>query len=237
MSRNQQRKECHRNLHKFARKIFSDDSHTSVQPTFSKQEAQSFFTNTYSATPKSFAHPSWMPKPPPPTVLMVTSEFTEEEVTFIITKSNSASTPSPVDQIPYVVLKKCPSLMPALLHIFNTCWAVQRVPEAWKVGVIRLLGKKKAEDDPSKPTNFRPIALTSCIGKVFTSLVKQRWMSYMVGNNYLNTAVQKAFVGWSTRMHRTPLEAPVHPQRSPQKAQVPLRLLARPGKCFWQCPP
>ena len=53
---------------------------------------------------------------------------------------------------------------------------------------------KKAEDDPSKPTNVRPIALTSCNWKVFTSLVKQRWMSYMVGNNYLNTAVHKAFV-------------------------------------------
>ena len=193
-SKNQQRKECYRNLHKFARKILDDDNYTSVQPSFSKPEAQSFFTDVYSTTPKSFTRPLWMPEPPLPTVPMVTSEFTEEEVRHIILKSKSASTPSPADQVPYVVLKKCPSLIPALLHIFNSCWGLQRVPEAWKVGVIRLLGKKKAEDDPSKPNNFRPIALTSCIGKVFTSLLKQRWMSYMVGYNYLNTAVQKAFV-------------------------------------------
>ena len=193
-SKKQQRKECYRNLHKFARKILDDDNYTSVQPSFSKPEAQSFFTDVYSTTPKSFTRPLWMPEPPLPTVPMVTSEFTEEEVRHIILKSKSASTPSPADQVPYVVLKKCPSLIPALLHIFNSCWGLQRVPEAWKVGVIRLLGKKKAEDDPSKPNNFRPIALTSCIGKVFTSLLKQRWMSYMVGNNYLNTAVQKAFV-------------------------------------------
>ena len=135
-----------------------------------------------------------MPEPPLPTVPMVTTEFTEEEVRHTILKSKSASSPSPADQVSYVVLKKCPSLIPALLHIFNSCWKLQRVPDAWKVGVIRLLGKKKAEDDPSKPNNFRPIALTSCIGKVFTSLLKQRWLSYMVGNNYLNTAVQKAFV-------------------------------------------
>ena len=63
-----------------------------------------------------------------------------------------------------------------------------------KVGVIRLPGKKKAEADPNQPSNFRPIALTSCIGKVFTSVLKQRWVKYMLDNRYLNTTVQKAFV-------------------------------------------
>ena len=194
VNQNQQRKECHRNLHAFAKKILNDDSHTSIQPTFSKHEAESFFTSTYSATPKTFTRPSWMPEPSSPKIPMDTSEFTEEEVSHIIAKSKATSTPSPVDQIPYLVLKKCRSLTPALLHIFNSSWEQKRVPAAWKVGIIQLLGKKNAEADPSKPNNFRPIALTSCIGKVFTSLVKQRWMSYMVGNNYLNTAVQKAFV-------------------------------------------
>ena len=143
MSWNQQRKECHRNIHRFARIIFNDDSHTSVQPTFSKQEVQSFFTNIYSETPKLFAHPSWMPKPPPPTVPMVTSEFTEEEVTFIVTKSNSASTSSPVDQIPYVVLKKCPSLTPTLLHISNACWT----PHVQKVKPGRLASSSPGEEE------------------------------------------------------------------------------------------
>lgn len=61
--------------------------------------------------------------------------------------------------------------MLALLHIFN-----------------------KANEDPSQPSNFHPIALTSCVGKVFTSLLKQRLLSYMMKNQYLNTSVQKAFV-------------------------------------------
>ena len=124
----------------------------------------------------------------------MTSEFTAEEIESVIGKSKSASSPSPVDQIPYTVLKKCPSLMPALLHLFNHCWSTQTVPKAWKVGVIHLLGKKKAEEDPSQPSHFRPIALTSCVGKVFTSLLKQRWLSYMMENRYLNTSVQNAFI-------------------------------------------
>ena len=52
----------------------------------------------------------------------------------------------------------------------------------------------KAADDSSNPSNFRPIALTSCVSKVFTNLVKRRWLSYMVNNHFLNTATQKAFI-------------------------------------------
>ena len=135
-----------------------------------------------------------MPEPPSPSTGLDVSVFTEEELSSIIFRLNSSSCPSPMDQIPYLVLKKCPSLTPALLHVFNSCWSVKRVLAAWKVGVLRLIGKKQAVEDPSNPKNFRPIALTSCIGKVFTSLLKQHWMAYMRTNNYLNTAVQKAFV-------------------------------------------
>ena len=194
MSAKRQRKECHRDLHKFARKILEDDDCASIQPTFGKEEAESFFTSTYSASPRSFTRPSWMPQPPSPTVPTVTCEFTVEEVKGVISKSRSSSSPSPVDQIPYTVLKKCPSLLPALLHLFNHCWATQMVPQAWKVGVNHLLGKKKAEKDPSQPSHFRPIALTSCVGKMFTGLLKQRWLSYLLENKYLNTSVQKAFI-------------------------------------------
>ena len=190
----QQRKDCHKDLHKFARNILNEESYTSIEPAFSQQEAYTYFTNVYSASHESFTTPSWMPEPPAPSVDLDTRAFSAEEIAYTISRSKSSSSPSPVDQIPYIVLKKCPSLMPALLHLFNSCWVLKRVPAAWKVGVLRLLGKKKAEDDPSQPKNFRPIALTSCIGKVFTSLLKQRWMAYMRGNSYLNTNIQKAFV-------------------------------------------
>ena len=135
-----------------------------------------------------------MSKPPTPTVAMDTGPINEEEIALALSRYKSSSCPGPVDQIPYIVLKKRPSLLLVLRHIFNWCWMQKRVPAAWKVGVLRLLGKKKAEEDPSVPKNFRPIALTSCIGKVFTSVLKHCWMTYMTGNSYLNTSVQKAFV-------------------------------------------
>ena len=193
-SQKQQRKECRKDLHKFARKILNDEEYTTIEPSFTATEAEAYFKQVYSTSPAIFTRPSWMPEPSTPSVDLETGTFTEEEISLTISRLNASSCPSPVDQIPYVVFKKCPSLMSALLHIFNSCWLVKRVPEAWKIGVLKLLGKKKAEEDASNPKNFRPIALTSCIGKIFTSLLKQRWMTYMRANNYLNTTVQKAFV-------------------------------------------
>ena len=59
---------------------------------------------------------------------------------------------------------------------------------------MKLLGKPAAMDDPSTPSNFRPIALTSCVGKLFTTILRNRWLSFMLGNKYLNRSVQKAFM-------------------------------------------
>ena len=41
--------------------------------------------------------------------------------------------------------------------------------------------------------SFRPIALRSCLGKIFTLLVKRRWDTFLASNTLLNTSVQKAF--------------------------------------------
>ena len=60
--------------------------------------------------------------------------------------------------------------------------------------MIKLLPKKNASDDPSNPGNFRPTALTSCVGKIYTTIIKDRWLSYMKSNNYFDTRIQKAFM-------------------------------------------
>ena len=193
-SRQSERRACHRDFWKYAKSVLDDDSHTGIAPSFSRETAEDFFKSTYSATPKSFDQPDWMPDAPPPTVPFPKGEIMSEEVQRVIRRCKASSTPSPVDQVQYRVLKNCPSLMPALLRLFNTCWTTSSVPSQWKVGVLHLLGKVSAKSDPSVPSNFRPIALTSCMGKVYTSVLKGRWMSFMTANGYLNTTVQKAFV-------------------------------------------
>ena len=72
------------------------------------------------------------------------------------------------------------------------------VPSQWKTASVKLIGKQAAQDDPTLPSNFRPIALTSCVGKLFTTILCRRWLSFMLSNKYLDKGIQKAF------MPRTP---------------------------------
>ena len=80
---------------------------------------------------RRFTRPSWMPQFQPPTVPLVIDPFSAEEVEAVIDRTRSNSSPSPLDQVPSTVLKKCPSLMPALLHLYKTCWSTHAAPQAW----------------------------------------------------------------------------------------------------------
>ena len=148
----------------------------------------------YRNEPKVFHQSSWLPAAPLPQVPFTSGDISIVEIQQVITKSKQQSSPSPVDQILYVVFRQCPSLTTALADLFSTCWKQGQVPSEWKHGVIRLIPKAAAREDPGNPSNFRPIALTSCIGKLFTTLLKKRWLSFMLSNGYLDTSVQKAFL-------------------------------------------
>lgn len=75
----------------------------------------------------------------------------------------------------------------------STCWSQAVIPPQWKLAAIKL-GKSSAAKDPTTPTNFRPIVLTSCVGKLFTTILKNRWLNYMTHNGYLSSSIQKAFM-------------------------------------------
>ena len=121
-------------------------------------------------------------------------EIREEELMRALRKARSGSSPSPIDQVPYRVLKKCPAVVTPLLHIFNLCWSTGKIPQQWKQAVIRLIPKNLSKDRPNYLTCFRPMALTSSIEKLYTSILKERLMCFMTNNNYIDTATQKAYI-------------------------------------------
>ena len=92
------------------------------------------------------------------------------------------------------MFKKCPSLVPALLDLFNTIITERAIPSNWKAAVFRLIGKSAAVEDSHSPSNFRAIALTPAISKLFSGILKDRWLEHMLSNGYLDPAVQKAFL-------------------------------------------
>ena len=195
LNSNKATKRCAKDFWRFAQETLEEKRNCSnIDPTFTAAEAHDFFTETYSHTNTDLLHkPSWLRQRDLPQNDFNCDPITIDEVLHKLKGSRNNSTPGPHDQISYYLLKKCPSLIPALVDLYNCCWSGGVVPKQWKHAAIKLLGKTQAEEAPDNPRNFRPIALTSCVGKVFTSILKDRWACYMQENNYMSTCIQKAF--------------------------------------------
>ena len=188
------RQMCYKDFWKFTKELLDDSQASRIPPQFSGEQAHDFFSTTYQSQPRDFQIPPWMPVPHAPPEEFDTDPISVLEIQAAIKRTKSSSTPSPFDKIPYQVFKKCPSLTDALQDLFQCCWSSSTVPASWKYAGIKLIGKTSALDNPSEPSNFRPIALTSCVGKLFTTVLKNRWLRYMLSNKYLDRSVQKAFM-------------------------------------------
>ena len=71
-----------------------------------------------------------------------------------------------------------------LLHIFNRVWQGEEIPHKWRTAVIKPLLKEGK--DPSQTASYRPIALTSCLGKVLEKIIADRMNKYLEMNGLLN---------------------------------------------------
>ena len=187
------RRECNNAFWRYAEKLLDDDDNC-VVPAFDVSQAEEYFKEFYAAGPNHFSQPHWLPSPPTPSVPFNSDDITRDEIAQVVIKARSRSAASPLDSISYKIIKRCPSLLPALSNLFSACWESASVPLAWKQAVVRLIPKASASTCSSDPANFRPIALTSCIGKLFTSILRNRWLSFMLKNGYMDTNIQKAFI-------------------------------------------
>ena len=73
------------------------------------------------------------------------------------------------------------------------------IPVAWTVGVINPIYKNKG--DPTRPENYRPITLLSCMGKLFTCVINNRLKSYIESNNIIHESQAGFRSGFSTSDH------------------------------------
>ena len=60
--------------------------------------------------------------------------------------------------------------------LFNLIFDCEIIPESWVIGKLKPIYKNKG--DSSKPKNYRPITILSCFGKLFTSVLCNRFCTY-----------------------------------------------------------
>lgn len=169
-----------------------------VEPTLTQQDCQQFFTSTYSDEAREsrcFSTPSWLPVLPPIQHAFNDKDWELSDIEFVLKAKRSGSAVGPVDGIGYDVYKHCPSAWPYLLRLFNvakqSCHVPGRMP---KLGVVRLLYKDGPNDRFSNPGSFRPICLSSCLWKIFSSLLLRDLMSFALDNHIIDSSVQKGFL-------------------------------------------
>ena len=112
------------------------------------------------------------------------SELTWEELERAI-ENTSNNKAAGNDNIPYDIIKSLGTKAKSfILHLFNQVWKGEPMPQQWRTAVIKPL--LKDGKDPKSPGSFRPIALTSCLGKLLEKIVADRLTSYLECNNLIN---------------------------------------------------
>ena len=76
------------------------------------------------------------------------------------------------------------------LNICNKIWISGDFPSDWRKAI--LIPIPKPGKDPTKPTNYRPIALTSCICKTLERMINRRLVWYLESHKLI-TNVQCGF--------------------------------------------
>ena len=95
------------------------------------------------------------------------------------------------DSIHYDMLKHLADcVMAYLVRIYNKIWREATYPNTWTDSV--LLPFLKPGKSPSNPGSYRPIVLTSFMGKLLEKVVNVRLMHFLVAQNGI-TQVQYGF--------------------------------------------
>ena len=97
--------------------------------------------------------------------------FLLDELKDALNKSNE--TAAGPDGLYYQFLTHLPQdCLKILLQLFNTIWLSGKIPSSWKEATVVPI--PKPNKDLSDPTNYRPIALTSCLCKTMERMVNDR---------------------------------------------------------------
>ena len=105
--------------------------------------------------------------------------------------SISHDTATGPDEIHYQMLKHLPlKSLQTLLDIFNNMWETGKFPESWVLATIIPI--PKPGKDHTEPTNYQPIALTSCLCKTLERMINARLVWYLEINNLISP-VQSGF--------------------------------------------
>ena len=117
--------------------------------------------------------------------------FSDEELADAMQELKSNAAPGP-DGFPAILLKRCSkALSPPLATIWRKSLSIGEIPGVCKTATITPIHKGKSK---AVAKNYRPVALTSHLIKVFEKVVRKHIVEFMQDNNLFNNS-QHGFLG------------------------------------------
>ena len=125
-----------------------------------------------------------------PNFSLNTIVVTEQDVKDQLNNLNSKKPGGPDEITPNLIKTFNTNLIKPLTLLFNRSLQLGQVPSQWKMANVSAIFKGKgSEDDPS---NYRPISITSCIGKILEKIIFKYLYNYLQENQIL-TKFQSGF--------------------------------------------
>ena len=92
------------------------------------------------------------------------------------------------DDIHYQLSKHLPSCLTTLLEIYNSIWATGNIPNSWKEAAVIPIPKR--DKDRTDPSNYCPIAMTSCVCKTMERMINYR-LTWFLDTNIIMSNFQR----------------------------------------------
>ena len=125
------------------------------------------------------------------TVGAITTTFTEEQVLKELSKLKVDKSMGPDGIHPRILKELRGVLAKPLTELFNQSLITGVIPEDWKIANVVPLHKSGSREEAS---NYRPVSLTSVVGKLMETLLKEQIVQYLKSSN-LQDPKQHGFTG------------------------------------------
>ena len=116
--------------------------------------------------------------------------ITEQDVKDQLNNLNSKKPGGPDEIMPKLLKIFNTNLIIPLTLLFNRSLQLGQVPNQWKLANVSAIFKGKGS--PDDPSNYRPISITSCIGKILEKIIFKYIYNYLQENDIL-TKFQSGF--------------------------------------------
>ncbi len=127
---------------------------------------------------------------PPSTqdILNTSTRLREEKITSaLVLQSINLTKPVSIDNNevpPFFIKSLAGMLVDQITQIFNLSLSTGKYPTIWKQSLVTPLYKGKGK--MNEPGNYRPIANTPFLSKVYERILKQKISTHLINNNLLN---------------------------------------------------